>query len=65
MSTKELKYTNLAVIKEKHSIANIGLLENHVLFFDKFGKLSIKLTTAEFESVYNASPMPTYRGSNE
>jgi len=65
MYIEEPKYTNLDNIKEKHTIANVGVFENQVLLFDKFGKLLCIFTTAEFESAYGASPMPTYRGSNE
>jgi len=65
MYIEERKYTNLEGIKEKHSFANAGVFENHVLLFDKFGKLLCKFTIDEFEIAYGASPMPTYRGSNE
>jgi len=65
MQTEEPKYTNLEGVKEKYGIANAGVFENHVLLFSKFGKLTRRLTTEEFESIYGTRPMPTYRGSNE
>ena len=59
------KFTNLEAVKERYDLANVGVFENQVLIFDKFGKLLRQFTPAEFKNIYGAAIMPTYRGSNE